>query len=281
MNMPNLIAGFHGEAPDADVPELYRAGEEWLPGSQKLPPHNHDDWELYLQVDGRSEWEGNGQRFELSPGSLFLAPPGVDHALIGDQRERHHFVFAGFDTAPSLARMPELVDAWAKTEIVHLPGAGSLLAPFRMLLREVAIKQLHRSAGLRTALDAVIIEASRLLGPAGNSTVLTPSHQAVARARYLIETEPHLPWKLTDLAQASGISASRLMELFAQEVGIPPRQLLLQVRVVRAKEMLETTDTPITTIALDLGFASSQHFALVFHRQTHETATAFRNRMRK
>ncbi|MDR3710846.1 MAG: AraC family transcriptional regulator [Capsulimonadaceae bacterium] len=281
MHLPSLLAGFHGEAPDPAVPELHRAGEEWLPGNQGISAHSHDDWELYLQVDGVSHWEGDDRRIVLSPGALFLPQPGATHVLIGDRRERHHFIFAGIDIDTVLARMPELAPAWRQNAIVVQENAGSLLAPFRLLVREVALKQPFRSAGLRAALDAVVIEASRLIAPRENPTLFMPSHQAVARAKTLIETQPHLAWKLSDLAQASGISPSRLMQLFTQEVGIPPRQLLLQVRIARATEMLQTTDTPITGIAMDLGFASSQHFAVVFRRHAGETATAFRARTRR
>jgi len=280
MNLPTLISGFHGESPDPDVPEINRAGEEWLPGSTFIPPHSHDDWELYLQVDGTSVWEGDGGVHMLTAGSLFLPPPGVEHALVGGMRERHHFIFAGIDIAAVLSRVPELAPMWRSSSIIVEPNAGSLLAPFRLLVREVALKQAYRSAGIRSALDSVIVEASRLIAREGSPKLYAPSHQAVGRAKSLIETQPHLAWKLSELAQASGLSPSRLMQLFTQEVGVPPRQYLLQVRIARAREVLETTDTPITDIALDLGFASSQHLAVVFRRIVGVTASEFRSRTR-
>ena len=279
MHSPSLLAGFHGESPDPAIPEINRAGEEWLLGRELVHPHCHHDFELYLQVDGTTWWEGPDRGYILKPGCLFIPPPGVVHTLRGCTQGRHHFIFAGIDIDVVLKRMPELSSAWDQKEIIFRSNGGTLLAPFRLLVREVALNQPYRTAGLRSTLDAMIVEASRIIEQGERPTLLVPSHLAVARAKTLIETEPQLPWRLRDLAQGAGVSASRLLQLFTKEVGIPPRQLLLQVRIERAKDLLQTTDTSISQIGVDLGFASSQHFAVVFRRITGETASSFRSRM--
>ena len=51
-----------------------------------------------------------------------------------------------------------------------------------------------------------------------------------------------------------------------RDVGLPPRQYLPQVRVEQAKQYLTQKTIPITTLALELGFSSSQHFAATCKR---------------
>jgi hypothetical protein len=55
-----LLAGFHAESPESDVPELRHAGEQWAPGTYRIPDHVHDVWEFYLQIDGVTLWNAPG-----------------------------------------------------------------------------------------------------------------------------------------------------------------------------------------------------------------------------
>jgi transcriptional regulator GlxA family with amidase domain len=43
-------------------------------------------------------------------------------------------------------------------------------------------------------------------------------------------------------------------------------------RLRAAKQLLATTDTPITNIALTVGFASLQHFSALFHKTREHVA---------
>ena len=71
------------------------------------------------------------------------------------------------------------------------------------------------------------------------------------------------------------LSPNHLAQLFTDEVGVSPRQFLLRERVRRAKELLQGSDAAITSIALDLGFSSSQHFAKMFKRSRGAPRTRF------
>ena len=273
-----LLAGFHGDQPDPDVPELDRAGEEWVPRSLRIPEHAHPDWELYLQLDGTSEWEVGGRRYKVGPGSLFLPAPGVAHALVGAEGGSHHFVFAGIDVARVRERLPEVGPIGRRGGLFVTPDATRLIEPFRLLIREVSLDQPYRSRGIELAIDVLVVEASRLMEEPRERAHYIASNRAVLRARELIEQQPGLPWRQRDLAEACGLSASRLQQLFTLAVGAPPRKFLLQTRIRRARGMLESTDTPITEMAIELGFSSSQHFAVAFRRLTGESPTDFRRR---
>ena len=79
------------------------------------------------------------------------------------------------------------------------------------------------------------------------------------------------------LAAVAGMSESYFTVLFKREVGMTPMAYLLRRRVERAKQVLRDSDTPVTSIAFSLGFATSQHFATVFKRLTDHTPRNFRH----
>ena len=278
---PELLAGFHAYGPDPDVPELDHAGEQWASRRLLIPTHVHPVWEFYAQVSGESCWDGPDSSYLLRPGDFFAVPPDVPHRMHDRPQDRHHFFFAAIDLDVVLARLPDVAPLW-REEVICVVGAASLLPPFRHLIREISLSLPHRAAGLRLALDGLVLESSRLLGatPGEAALSLTLRHPAVRRAKDVLDGEPGRAWRLADLAQTAGVLPNHLVECFTREVGVSPRRYLLGVRVRMAQEMLTGSDVGVTDLALELGFASGQHFAATFKRLTGETALGYRARQR-
>ena len=277
---PGVLAGFHADRPDAGVPELLHIGEQWASRRLFIPSHSHAVWEFYLQISGESRWDAPGETCTLTPGAFFAAPPHVPHRMHERPDDRHHFFFAAVDLAAVCARLPALAPAWQQDSPIFRPRGEALTPPFRQLIREVSLALPHRTAGIRLALDAVVLEAARLAEtPApGEAHSLTLRHPAVLRAKELLDHQPERPWRLPDLARLAGVSAHHLVECFTREVGVSPHRYLLGVRVRLAQEMLTGSDIAVSDLALELGFSSSQHFAATFKRLTGETAQGYRGR---
>jgi transcriptional regulator GlxA family with amidase domain len=62
---------------------------------------------------------------------------------------------------------------------------------------------------------------------------------------------------VADLAQHAHRSARTLERRFAEETGMAPRRWLTQQRLVRARELLETTELSIEEIATAVGYATA------------------------
>ncbi|MEM7592125.1 MAG: AraC family transcriptional regulator [Cyanobacteria bacterium P01_A01_bin.83] len=83
---------------------------------------------------------------------------------------------------------------------------------------------------------------------------------------------------ILDLATLTSMSKSHFSRSFKQSVGIAPYQYLMQQRVERAKQLLEQQSIPISTIALDCGFANQTHLTKVFRQMTGLTPKAYQKR---
>jgi AraC-like DNA-binding protein len=291
----SLLAGFHADAPDPAVAELVHAGEQWAGSEYMIGDHAHRTWELYLQLHGTSRWHSwedprRSRRYVIEPGGLFAAAPHVRHGQYGRVEAKHHFVFAAIDLEAVFARHRRLRALWPRDRCIHLASATTLEAPFRQLVRELAVSRPMRSEGLRMAVDSLIVETSRLLhaaaqprprlrrraGKAVQVPLLVPSHPGVRTVRDLLDAQFQQPWRLADLSRLAGLSPSHLAQLFRTEVGMPPHQYMIRRRIDRAKELLTYTDAPITQIGLELGFSSSQHFSKRFRASTGRTAQQYR-----
>lgn len=274
---PGLFAGFHAEQPDPAVPELTHAGEEWAPDDYKILQHKHPVWEFYLQLEGETIWRSRGRFYEVQSGTLLAVPPQIPHSLTDRVKTAHHYLFAGLDIAAIVARLPELSGAFPEGKILLQPETGSLAQIFRQLIGEVAVSRDYRTSGLRTAVKSLTVELARVLTGRPVQSLIT-MHPGIQRARDLLDQQPTQNWSAATLAQKSGLSISRLNERFRAELSTSPRQYLLDKRLELAAQSLLQNDLPITDLAFEMGFSSSQHFALAFRKKYGISARAYRQK---
>ena len=77
----------------------------------------------------------------------------------------------------------------------------------------------------------------------------------------------HEDINLDAMAGLAGLSTQRFKVKFKQQLGIPPREYFVRAKVQAAEKMLAAGQS-VTTVAIELGFSSSQYFATVFRRFT-------------
>ena len=72
---------------------------------------------------------------------------------------------------------------------------------------------------------------------------------------------------MEQLAASLGLGYDRFRQLFKQQTEMSPYQYHLQLRINRARELLQTTSLPLSEIAVSLGFANPAHLSNLFHRK--------------
>jgi AraC family transcriptional regulator len=93
-------------------------------------------------------------------------------------------------------------------------------------------------------------------------------------ARMLTSIEEYIDLNLEkdlsveELASRLGISPSYFARSFRSSVGLAPHAYVMRRRLLRALELLASTDLPLIDIALATGFADQSHFCRRFHQMT-------------
>lgn len=274
-------------ADDALLPELHHVG--WTAprtaGAYGLGSHQHPGWEICWLRRGAVDWWAADHVHHVPAGSCYVTRPDEPHGGLHDRLTPCDLFWlqlapprsgrwGGLDRAATTALHQALLDLPHRV----FPGDRQLGTLWTDLLGE------HRAPDERSALVARALLHQILalvLRCAGRHATRSPAPSPPI-ARALARAQVHLGQGIgvPALARTAGLSPSRFHARFLAEIGESPADWLRRRRIDRAKQRLATTAMPITTLALDLGFPSSQHFATVFKRYVGLTPQGYRTSVR-
>ncbi len=84
------------------------------------------------------------------------------------------------------------------------------------------------------------------------------------------------PLTIQKLSLLADLSCRQIQRLFLRHLGVTPMRYYLQLRMARARQLIELTDMTVLQIAIACGFASSSHFAKCFRDQFGDAPTSLR-----
>jgi AraC-like DNA-binding protein len=231
-----------------------------------VPRHWHEDLQLCFVHAGDSEMNYRGVNHSTPPGSLFVVHPGEVHS---------NRVFE----APGCSYQTVYIDA-AKISDITLEIKGRREGiPF---LREAVIfdsdsgerflefcssieherSKLQRETLLRDLLTELVIRYSE---SAISFTAIGNERRAVQQARDYLTDNYAKNISLEELASVTQMSPFHFNRVFRREVGMPPHAFQIQVRVLKARDLLQK-GAPISVCAMQTGFADQSHLNRHFKR---------------
>lgn len=84
---------------------------------------------------------------------------------------------------------------------------------------------------------------------------------------------------LEEMSQAVNLSPSRLRSLFKVETGMSPTEYLKDLRLARARELLETTFLQVKEIRIKVGIPDQSNFVRDFKRKYGVSPTEYRKQI--
>lgn len=252
--------------------------------------HAHDFNELALVTNGTALHCLEDEEFPIAAGDVFVLQGQQKHYY--HQRNRLEMINIMYE--PSKIGLPE-------NRLLKMPGycALFLLEPvFRkqhrfsshLCLDRIAFSQAERIAlemarevnerpdGYEAALLGKLINLIVFLSRSYQNSKSINS-EALLRVGTVISTmeqEFAEDWQLEDFVKISGLSRSHFMRTFTKATGEPPFEYLIQIRLQKAIQRLQSTSQSISEIALDVGFNDSNYFTRQFKKRKGLSPLAYR-----
>lgn len=196
---------------------------------------------------GRAAFFVRGRRHEAGPGSLHVRQPGDLHRDVGRDGPIT-FTVASFT--------PRVVD----------DAIGPVRLEPMLAVNDARGQALHRLLDATSAdglaLDVRLAEALASLAPLDGPC----RHPlAVRRALTMLRERVTEPVTLDELAAHARLDKYRLCRAFRAEIGLPPHAYLVELRVLRAKELLAAGTLPRDVAPL-AGFYDQSQLTRHFRR---------------
>ncbi|MCB2188921.1 MAG: AraC family transcriptional regulator [Deltaproteobacteria bacterium] len=232
---------------------------------QRFDRHSHQRFPLGCIVEGALAFRYRGAEVTAPAGVVNLANPGEAHT--GQAAGPRGWAYRMFYLEPALlagvagqmAGRPRDIPFF-QSGVLADPGLAALLRRLHQGLEQGSLTALEVDHLLLACLTRLIRRHADAPPPARPPAAC---HPAVARARELLEDRFRENLSLADLAREAALSPYHLARLFAAELGLPPHLYLTQVRVRRARGLLEQGLTPAVA-ALETGFSDQSHLTRRF-----------------
>lgn len=202
----------------------------------------------------------------MSPGVILVAPPdtagdfiadGPSHVLTMTIPKAHAEDFTRDSGARIDIRQEELFrDPRIANQLIQLWHTLADEAPAARLFADQVMRVVLHTLARRTE--------ARL--PARHARERLPAH-TVRRLRDYVESSLVDDVDVTTMARVAALSQAHFARAFAATLGMTPFHYVMTRRLARARELLERTDRPVVTIALDVGFKTPSHFTSRFRRE--------------
>lgn len=233
-----------------------KAGEEWAPATRiSFPQHG-----VYVHSVGRRDVVADTNQVviinEDEPYQVSHPVPGGDATLT-----------VGVDRATMLEITPPEYRHKRGRPVLNRSGlridtrTQLLAAQLRQRMSRGSIDQLTAETQLLQLIRHTMGDTGAHTARQGNGHV----EKMADDVKLLLATDPWRRWTLADMAEQVGVTPVYLTDAFRRVEGVPLYRYHLRMRLALALGLLADCDD-LTTLAIDLGFASHSHFSASFKR---------------
>lgn len=272
----------------------------------EIPLHQHNCCELILVQRGSCKVYSEYSYKPLLKGDLFLCFPNYMHAF--SLSERVSFVKIQFEAdlfmkkasfRKSASHLPEAEEApmqkhlnsimafsdhdknLSDSEETETEGYYKIfhLTPDQVeqisgMMLEIQNEQTERFLGFeemkRIYLEQLLLQLQRIQVKQVStvSKTFTWKEDLVANVLKMIDENPAKQHDFEAFAQKEGITLNYFRMLFKEETGMTPVNYLNKVRILRALELLQTSDLSIAEISAVIGIYDANYFSRLFKKVT-------------
>lgn len=230
---------------------------------QPFPNHFHEYYVIGFVEDGQRALSCRNQEYTIAKGDILLFNPGDNHACV--QSDGGALDYRGF----SITKEVMLDLAEELTGKRQLPGFSKNVisdAEAACYLRSLHELVMQGSCEFGKE-EALLLLLSLLIQRYGQTfeRCIPECREEIERACRFMEQHFAERICLDQICRCAGLSRSTLLRAFTKSKGVTPYSYLENIRIGKAKKLLEQGVPPIEA-ALRTGFSDQSHFTNYFSR---------------
>jgi AraC-like DNA-binding protein len=248
------------------------------------PAHHYFNWNtgrilneyqvIYI-TRGKGIFESDScKRIEVKAGSVIVLFPGERHRYKPDEKTGWDEYWIGFKG--------EIMDNLINKSFFK-PEAPCLSIGFNEsifgLFNSIIEKTQQEDTGYQPQISGAVLHLLGSFHAVSKQNAISDGREAlINEARLLFRSNIAADFSPEQAASQLGVGYSWFRKAFKNHTGLSPGQYYIQLKIDRAKELLNDPSIPIKQIAYDLRFESYFYFSKLFKEKTRIAPTDYRKR---
>ena len=249
---------------------IYQHGYEQCAPLHSFGPFIRNHYLFHYVISGQGCLDATAEdgvttrRYEIEAGQGFLICPGLINTYFADEFHPWKYVWVEFDGlhASESLRHAGLTAA----QPIYRADDEAQSAQVRDLMLYIAehpdASALHLIGYLYLFVDALVRSSATRLSDQANQLKDFYIQEAVN----YIEQNYQRNLTVEEVADACRLNRSYFSKLFKENMGCPPQEFLIGVRLAKAAELMCSSSAPISEIAVRCGYSNQFHFSRAFKK---------------
>jgi len=219
-----------------------------------FPVHQHDCWEITINLQGSGTATINGLSYPFQPGTIFCLAPGIRHGKVSQD---------GFIDGSLMLR--DFVP-FSSSDIYHFEDdANATVQHLFGLMFEIMIKDGPNAQAIIHSLADAIYQLMISWSQTANRNPVVERFQ-----KLLLENLSNPDFDLASVRKTSGYSSSYFRKLFKRITGHTPLGYITHMRIEYARRQIQQYFgvRSMKEIALNSGFSDPYYFSRIFRQVT-------------
>jgi AraC-like DNA-binding protein len=231
-----------------------------------------DEYQFVYISEGSGRLRSFEGEFILRPGSLVVLVPGEKHRYAPAPETGWTEYWIGFSgAAPAEWVRRELLEGVITAYPIF--NQKETLLPFEEALEFAR----NENYALRTLIASCVMRILARLIEDRHTRSSRANHDTIERAKSIFEKSIYHPMDMEWLTKILGVNYRHLRDQFREKTGLSPYQYFLQMKIGKAKELLQEGTLSIKEISYKLSFDSPYYFSRLFKRKTGVSPSQWNN----
>ena len=238
--------------------------------------HTHPFTELFYVVDGKGEFNIQGQRFPVKANDFVIINPQVEHTELSSPDEPLEYIVLGI-RGLSFSNLTPVSEGGHPFSFFNLRDEQKdILRYLNAMVQEATSQQMSYELVCHNLLEILLIKILRHqhfdleVGKQSKAT------KDISFIKHYLETYYHESIQLEALASMTHLSRFYISHSFKKEIGMSPMEYLIDIRIKESKILLRTTNYSISQVADIVGFTTPTYFSKQFRKSTGISPTDYR-----
>ena len=258
---------------------LHCAGKANITPGAEYPPTSHpsgyyftydkgrvfNEYQVNYITEGEGIYENTSGVYRVSQGSLMISSPGVWHRYRPKKRigwAEHYVGFTGTIADQIFTQTP----FGLKKAVVEIGNREEIIDTYYKIFEYVQDEKpgyQQVAAGMVMKLLGLLVSLEMQKDFSGKKI-----EQVIQKARFMMRENVDSDIDFHLFSHENNIGYAYFRKMFKNYTGVPPGQYHLDLKIMKARELLLNSTKTIKEISYELGFQSIYYFSRLFKQKT-------------